>query len=192
MNEEDIVDSFSGTGNVIASDIVRAMSYLHSRDIVDRDIKPANVLVSNFHNKSYKHKELEIVFGKKPIVCKLSDFWEARSMYSQIYALTSKNYTTALHRGSLAFMAPELIIEELSIASAGIDELKTVDVWAVLMTFFTILNPDQSYPLQNDLENIPYKELQIWKQLLNRSYRSKLILPFSLKYLNKKMTHHCN
>ena len=54
-------------------------------------------------------------------------------------------------------MVPELIIEELSIASAGIDELKTVDVWTVSMTFFTILNPDQSYQLQNDLKNIPNK-----------------------------------
>ena len=54
-------------------------------------------------------------------------------------------------------MVPELIIEELSIASVGIDELKTVDVWAVTITFFTILNPDQSYPFQNDLKNIPNK-----------------------------------
>ena len=54
-------------------------------------------------------------------------------------------------------MVPELIIEELSIASAGTDELKTVDVWAVSMTFFTILNLDQSYPFQNDLKNIPNK-----------------------------------
>ena len=54
-------------------------------------------------------------------------------------------------------MVPELIIEELSIASAGMDELKTVDVWTVSMTFFTILNPDQSYQLQNDLKNIPNK-----------------------------------
>ena len=37
------------------------------------------------------------------------------------------------------------------------DELKTVDVWTVSMTFFTILNPDQSYQLQNDLKNIPNK-----------------------------------
>ena len=51
-------------------------------------------------------------------------------------------------------MVPELINEELSIASAGIDELKTVDVWVVSMTFFIILNPDQSYPFQNDLKNI--------------------------------------
>ena len=54
-------------------------------------------------------------------------------------------------------MVPELIIEKLLIASAGIDELKTVNVWAVSMTFFTILNPDQSYPFQHDLKNIPNK-----------------------------------
>ena len=37
---------FSGIGNVTASDVVRAVSYLESRDIVHRDVKPANVLVS--------------------------------------------------------------------------------------------------------------------------------------------------
>ena len=62
-----------------------------------------------------------------------------------------------LYRGSLAFMVPELIIEELLMASVGIDELKTVGVWAVSMTFFTILNLVQSYPFQNDLKNIPNK-----------------------------------
>ena len=54
-------------------------------------------------------------------------------------------------------MVPELIIEELSIVSAGTDGLKTVDVWAVSMTFFTILNPDQPYPLQNNFKNVPTK-----------------------------------
>ena len=54
-------------------------------------------------------------------------------------------------------MVLEMIIEELSIVSAGIVELKTVDVWEVTMTFFAVLNPDQSYPFQNDLENIPNK-----------------------------------
>ena len=54
-------------------------------------------------------------------------------------------------------MVPELIIEELSTASAGIYELKTVDVWVVSMTFFTIFNSDQSYPFQHDLKNIPNK-----------------------------------
>ena len=54
-------------------------------------------------------------------------------------------------------MVPELIIDELSIASGGIEKLKTVDVWLVSMTFFTILKPDQSSPFQHDLKNIPNK-----------------------------------
>ena len=54
-------------------------------------------------------------------------------------------------------MVPEMIIEELSIESAGDDELRTVHVWVVSMTFFTILNPDQFYPFQHDLKNIPNK-----------------------------------
>ena len=54
-------------------------------------------------------------------------------------------------------MVPEMITEELSIALVRTDELKTVDVWVVSMTFFTILNPDQSYPFQHDLKNIPNK-----------------------------------
>ena len=41
MNEEDIFDSFLGIGNIIASDVVHAVLFLHSTDIVDSDIKPA-------------------------------------------------------------------------------------------------------------------------------------------------------
>ena len=65
-----------------------------------------------------------MAFGKKPIVCKLVDLGEARSMYTQTNALTGKNRTAAVHSGSLAIMVPELVIEELSIVSARIYELK--------------------------------------------------------------------
>ena len=71
MNEKVIFDSCPGIGNLIVSDVSSAVSYLHNRDIVNRDIKPANVLVSNSHYKSYKHEELEMAFGRKPIACKL-------------------------------------------------------------------------------------------------------------------------
>ena len=45
-------------------------------------LKPADVLVSNSHYKSYKHEELEMAFGKKSINCKLGDLVEARSVYT--------------------------------------------------------------------------------------------------------------
>ena len=77
------------------------------------------VLVFNSHYKSYKHKKLEMAFGKKLINCKLSDLGETRSVYTQANALTDKNCTIVFHKGSLAFMVLELITEELSIASAG-------------------------------------------------------------------------
>ena len=98
--------------------------------------------MSSSHYKSYKHEELEMVFGKKPINCKFGDLEEAKSLYTQTSALTGTSGITTVHREILAFMVPGLIVVESSIASAGTDELKTVDVWVVSMTLFTILNPD--------------------------------------------------
>ena len=43
MNEEVIFDSFPGIGNVIASVVVRAVSYLHSRDIVHKTNQRSSV-----------------------------------------------------------------------------------------------------------------------------------------------------
>ena len=68
-------------GNVILSDVVRAVSYIYSIDIVYRKLKAAKILVSNSQYKSLKHGELEMAFGKKLSAFKLGDFGEARSMY---------------------------------------------------------------------------------------------------------------
>ena len=68
MNEEDIFNSFLGTANVIASDVVRVVPYLHSRHIAHRDIKPGNVSVFNSRYNNYKHEELEMAFGKKNLL----------------------------------------------------------------------------------------------------------------------------
>ena len=80
-------------------------------------------------------------------------------------------------------MALGLIIDELSIRIAGIEELKTVDVWAVLMTFFTILNPDHSYPFQNELKNIPNKVTSNMAAAFKQELQKEDYLSFSLKYL---------
>ena len=55
------------------------------------DLKPANVVVSNSHYKSYKREELEMAFGEKLTKCKLGDLGEARSVYTQTNALTGTN-----------------------------------------------------------------------------------------------------
>ena len=124
-----------------------------------------------------------MAFYKKPINCKFGDLGEAKSVYTQTNALTGKNFTTAVHRESLAFMVPEIIIEELLIASAGIDELKTVNVWAASLTFFTILNPDQSYPFQHDLKNIPNKVTSNMNAACKQQLQKKVYPFFSLKLL---------
>ena len=108
---------------------------------------------------------------------------KARHMYTQINALTSKNCTTTVYKESLAFIAPELIIEELSIASAEIGKLKTVDIWAVLMTLFAMLNPDQSYPFQNDSKNVLNKESSNMEAAFKQELQKQAYPFFSVKYL---------
>ena len=67
MNKEIIFDSFPGIENVIVSDVLRTVSYLHSRDIIHRGRKPANVLASNSnsHYKSYNTKKRRWRLAKK-------------------------------------------------------------------------------------------------------------------------------
>ena len=43
-------------------------------------------------------------------------------------------------------MAPEILVEESILKSAGVEQLKAIDVRALAMTFFVILNPDQKNP----------------------------------------------
>ena len=40
-------------------------------------------------------------------------------------------------------MAPEILVEESILKSSGVEQLKSIDVRALVMTFFVILNPDQ-------------------------------------------------
>ena len=119
--------------------------------MVHRDIKPENCLVSNRHY-SQKHEVDEGLIKKQPIVVKLGDLGEARSAIIKTKAIQSTNAskTKNVVRGSPAFMAPELLVKDIRLKHADINQLKKADVWSLMMTLFLAINPNQRMPYEND------------------------------------------
>ena len=65
--------------------------------------------------------------------------------------------TRFVNRGSPAFMAPEMQIETQVIDSARIGDMKKIDIWALTLTLFLIINPDLSYPCEYDVKELQNK-----------------------------------
>ena len=58
-----------------ATDIIKGLKYLHSKEVVRRNLNPANVLISNHHYRNLlTTEERNKDFQDKPIICKLCDF----------------------------------------------------------------------------------------------------------------------
>ena len=132
---ENLLPYFPGIGNNIAIDIINAVSHLHQNYIVHRDIKPSNVLVNNHYYSSLKASRLNAVFQEQPIVCKLGDLGEARSVFAQTCMVTGNTHTRFITRGRTAVGSGNLIQEEL-LEFSGIDEMKKINIWALLLTLF--------------------------------------------------------
>ena len=150
-DQEDLYCLFPTILHKISSDTKKAVQYIHSNNIVHRDIKPANILVSNMHYDNLTDaQETPNIFKSEPIICKLADLGEARSKLLQARVISSNSRTHFVRRGSPAYMAPEILVEESILKSAGVEQLKAIDVWALVLTFFVILNPDQKNPFQHE------------------------------------------
>ena len=65
-----------------------------------------------------------------------------------------------IERGTKLFMAPEIILEG-KLNYAAINDLKAIDIWALGMTFFSIINPDVEFPYEVEL-NLSSEKLQTW------------------------------
>ena len=162
----DYLDFIAGEGFVaqlsslqlkIAQDICTALAFLHENQIVHRDIKPGNILVSNKH---YCHLEdpklIEEAWNKNAIVCKLADFGESRSTVNQTASL-QHTHTSNIERGTLIYNAPEIITSHDRSALFSIEDLKRADIWSLGMVMFLLVNPDLECPYSIELGK--YKEL---------------------------------
>ena len=83
-----------------ATEIISGLAYLHQTGIAHRDLKTANILVSNQHycSMSVKSRDLHESYHERPIARKLTDFGESRSPFVQTQQLYSSK-TTTVDRG---------------------------------------------------------------------------------------------
>ena len=58
-------------------------------------------------------------------------------------------------------MAPEIVIKQLRLTTANFENLKKVDIWALGMVMFNLVNPNLKYPFQLDLS----KDIPTFEQL---------------------------
>ena len=169
----------------IMNDLTCGLAYLHQQYIVHRDLKPANVLISNQHMISGSNEAFlrQWQVEESPVICKLADFGESRSKIVQTQTLlTSK--VTSLNRGTPAYMAPEILLEEKKPAYATISELMEADIWALGMILFTVTNPSLPYSIElsNEIEAAPMKDhRKIFEEFIRKGQRPAV----SQKYLPK-------
>lgn len=150
----DNMNSFKGFEHLqyyIASDICAGLAFLHSKNIVHRDFKTDNILVSNAHYAHLSAAEIACWWATKPVCAQLTDFGEARSTVLQTRTITSTT-TARLFRGSPVYMAPEVFAEDGR--GASFEELKKIDIWALGMVLFSLMNPDAKYPYAYDFEQL--------------------------------------
>ena len=156
VDKQAALESFNQCGffTKIAKDVASGLCYLHSKDIVHRDLKTADVLVSNQHYSNMTSEEdFSKALQENPIMCKVTDFGESRSRLVQTAPVVHSR-TQRLNRGTPVFLAPEAFLSQPEAGmSFSISDTKKVDIWAYRMVLFNLINPDLRHPFQTEFES---------------------------------------
>ena len=90
-----------------------------------------------------------------------------------------------VNRGSQAFMAPEIYLDQYMLETESIEQLKVIDNWEILMTIFTVMNPDQKCAFEFDVKGQQNTKKQTSQlNLLHQHLKEKLFPSSSPSFLS--------
>ena len=155
-----------------AKDIAAGLTFLHSNNVMHRDLKPGNLLVSNRHYIDISADQLPSVFAECPVICKLTDFGASRSTLLQTASIIHAK-TMNSERGTKPYMAPEIILEG-KLNCAAMEDLKAIDISALGMIFFSIINPDAEFPYEIELNSSAERPPALADKYFEKMLREKM------------------
>ena len=132
---------------VIAKDVVNGVKYLHAEGVAHRDLKPSNVLISNklFLQLHDSDPEKHIMWQNAPCLAKLMDFGQSWGNICQT-SIVGRSHTIYIFKGTIAFMAPEIINPKQRPICMKEEELKKADIWSLGTTIHCLINPSYQIP----------------------------------------------
>ena len=108
--------------------------------------------------------------------------------------MVGKTKTKYLERETAAFKVPEIMIEKCMLQTAGIQDLKRIDIWAAVMMLFILLNPDQRYPFEKDIKLLKANTGNVFvpsaEHLLKTFLKDKRLPMSSAKYMAQQACYY--